>query len=158
MFSGIMKLFPTSAYGCVRWKSFIFEVIWNLFYVMIVSGRLPNSARKRADAAKDHPGEENKTLAVVARGDGVGTSHTGRYTALPKGAEPQSCLQEWCRSGKGSSTHHLSPEGAGAVGAVLAGHESSSDTALASLSLSWWRRREGWPGQKATCFLPPPVN
>lgn len=51
-----------------------------------------------------------------------------------------------------------SPEGAGAMGTVLAGHESSSDTALASLSPSWWRRREGWPGQKPTRFLPPPVN
>lgn len=105
------ELFSTGAYGSVCWKSFIFEVIWNLFYVMIVSGRLPNSARKRADAAKDHPGEENKMLSVVARGDGLGTSPTSRYTALPRGAEPQPCHQEWCWSGKGPLTHHLFPRG-----------------------------------------------
>lgn len=102
MFSGLMRLFPTSAYEGVCWKSFIFKVIWNLFYAVIVSGHLPKHARKRADIAKDYPGEENKMLSVVTRGDKVGTSPTSRFTALPRGAEPQSCLQEWCQSGKGS--------------------------------------------------------
>lgn len=154
MFSGITELFPTGAYGCVLWKSFIFEVIWNLLFVMIVSGHLPNCARKRADAAKDHPGEENKMLSVVARGDGVGTSHNSRFTALPRGA----ASRNGAGVGRAPQPTTPSPEAAGAMGTVLAGHESSSDTALASLSPSWWRSREGWPGQKATRFFPPPVN
>lgn len=60
--------------GVCAGKACIFEIIWNLFYVMIVSGRIPNHARKRADIAKDHPGEENQMLSVVARGDGVRTT------------------------------------------------------------------------------------
>ena len=44
--SGIVKLFPTGVYGRVCWKSFTFEVTWNTSYMMIVSGCLPNCARK----------------------------------------------------------------------------------------------------------------
>lgn len=93
-------------YESVCWRSFISEVIWKLFYLIIVSGHLPKHARKRAGIAKDYPGEENKMLSVVTRGDKVGTSPTSRFTALPRGAEPQSCFQEWCQSGKVSLTHH----------------------------------------------------
>lgn len=113
MFSALMGLFPTCAHESMCWKSFIFEVIWNLFYVIIVSGHPPKHARKGADIAKDYPGEENKRLSVVTRGDRVGTSHTSRFTALPRAAEPQSCLQEWCQSGKGSWTPTPALEGAG---------------------------------------------
>lgn len=138
MFSALMRLFPTCAHESMCWKSFIFEVIWNLFYVIIVSGHPPKHARKGVDIAKDYPGEENKTLSVVTRGDRVGTSHTSRFTALPRGAEPQSCLQEWFQSGKGLLDPPPCPGGSWEWGIVLAGHESSSDTALALLSLSWW--------------------
>lgn len=106
MFSGLMRLFPTSAYESVCWMSFIFEVIWKLFYLVIVSGHLSKHARKRADVVKNYSGEENKMLSVVTSGDKVETSPTSRFTALPKGAEPQSCLQEQCQSGKVSLTHH----------------------------------------------------
>lgn len=95
-----MKLFPTSTYGCVCWNSSIFEVIWNLFYAMIASGRLPNCARKGANAAKDHPGEENKMLSVVARGGGVGRDMSHHQVFSPaKGCSapdlPPGTVPEW---------------------------------------------------------------
>jgi len=157
MFSETTELFPTDVYGGMCWKSLIFEVIWNLFYVMIVSGRLPNCGRKRADAAKDHPGEENKIKWLQER------MELGQVT--PVGSQPCRGVQSLspgsrngARVGRAPRPTTPSLQGAGAVGTVLAGHEGSPDTALASLSLSWWQRREGWPGQKATLFLPSPVN
>lgn len=154
IFSALMRLFPTSAHESMCWKSFIFEVIWNLFHVIIVSGHPPKHARKGADIAKDYPGEENKMLSVVTRGDKVGTSHTSRFTALPTDAEPQSCLQEWCQSGKGL----LDPS-------PLPWRElGMGDCAGRTWKQLWHCPGFAVPvvvvkeGQKATCFLPPPVT
>lgn len=109
MFSGITKPFPTGAYGRACWQSFIFEVTWNISCVMIVSGRLPNRARRRAPAARDHPGDEVKCSLWSQ-----------------EGSQPCQGALSPSASSKGGARVGREP---GPRGTVLAGHESGSDTA-----------------------------
>lgn len=109
MFSGITKLVPTGAYGRACWQSFIFEVTWNISCVMIVSGRLPNRARKRARTARGHPGDEVKCSLWSQ-----------------EGSQPCQGVLSPSASCRGAARVGREP---GRRGTVLAGHESGSDTA-----------------------------